>query len=62
MNYRDWLRVPSIEKKQLLLPKRKSDQDLRFPLHECIDRPSLPCPACLKAAAEKKRKRRRKKT
>jgi hypothetical protein len=62
MDSRDSPRFPFSSSEKPLLPKRKSEQDLRFPVHECVDRPNLPCPACLKAAAEKKRNRRRKKT
>jgi hypothetical protein len=29
----------------------------RFPLHECVDRPELPCPACEAAASGKNLRR-----
>jgi hypothetical protein len=28
----------------------------KFPLHECVDRPELPCPACEAAAATRFRR------
>lgn len=49
MNRRDFVRL-LLGAPAAALPKLESEPPPREPgpPHECVDRPSLPCPACLK--------------
>ena len=29
-------------------PSQRRVKNEQYPIHECVDRPNLPCPACLK--------------
>jgi hypothetical protein len=38
-----WRHLPGVKSEDKLAADREA-----YPAHECVDRPSLPCPACLK--------------
>jgi hypothetical protein len=41
--HEQWRRRPTAKSKDKVVADREA-----FPQHECVDRPTLPCPACLK--------------
>jgi hypothetical protein len=41
--HEEWRRLPEATSKKKIAADREA-----YPAHECVDRPTLPCPACLK--------------